>query len=143
MPLSVHTCRVGFVGIDALQITRYGQTSAVGLIFAPSREILEEALAKRKSGKLAEHWPQYVGLYTEEMRQSFRTNRSIWENLLKRESVTLLCYCTDQEHCHRTILARDILPKLGASYVGERPPPAPRPNRIEVTMSSRLLPFDE
>jgi hypothetical protein len=67
-----------------------------------------------------EAWERYVVGYLAEMRASYRANRPAWDALLAREVVTLCCYCTDPEHCHRTLLARDILPKLGATYGGER-----------------------
>lgn len=65
-------------------------------------------------------WLVYVAGYTAEMRESYRRDRAAWNALLAREVVTLCCYCTDTARCHRTLLARDILPKLGATYGGER-----------------------
>lgn len=66
-------------------------------------------------------YSDYVPAYVEEMRQSYRRWRSKWEELLARDSVTLCCYCTDPERCHRRILA-EILAKLGAVDEGERQP---------------------
>jgi uncharacterized protein YeaO (DUF488 family) len=65
-------------------------------------------------------WRDYAPQYIEEMRRSFRVNRSEWDALLTRETVTLQCFCTDAEHCHRWILRTIILPKCGALNVGER-----------------------
>ena len=65
------------------------------------------------------HWPRYVADYTHEMRMSYRRNRLAWDALLARSEVTLLCYCTDANFCHRTVLA-GILGKLGAVVKGER-----------------------
>lgn len=48
-----------------------------------------------------------------------KPNRPMWDNLLSRQRAILCCYCSDAEHCHRTILRRDILPKLGAEDCGE------------------------
>jgi uncharacterized protein YeaO (DUF488 family) len=64
-------------------------------------------------------WALYVEAYRSEMRESYRTQRAAWDALLARESVTLVCYCTDAERCHRTLLA-GILAKLGATVAGER-----------------------
>lgn len=67
-------------------------------------------------------WSAYVAGYMDEMRASYREHRAAWDALLARVIVTLVCYCSDPEHCHRTLLKRDILPKLGASSGGgERP----------------------
>ena len=64
-------------------------------------------------------WALYVEAYRGEMRESYRANRPAWNALLARESVTLVCYCTDPARCHRTLLA-GILAKLGATVAGER-----------------------
>ena len=64
-------------------------------------------------------WALYAQAYTLEMRESYRTQRPAWDALLARESVTLVCYCTDPARCHRTVLA-GILAKLGAINEGER-----------------------
>lgn len=64
-------------------------------------------------------WSAYVPAYIAEMRASYRAERSRWEALLARERAVLACFCTNAERCHRTLLARDILPKLGAAYGGE------------------------
>lgn len=67
-----------------------------------------------------EAWQRYVVGFREEMRASYRANRAAWDALLAREVVTLCCFCSDPERCHRTLVAREILPKLGAIYGGER-----------------------
>lgn len=64
-------------------------------------------------------WALYSAAYTAEMRESWRANRHVWNALLSRESVTLVCYCTDPARCHRTLLA-GILAKLGSTDAGER-----------------------
>ena len=64
-------------------------------------------------------WALYSAAYAAEMRESYRTQRAAWRALLARESVTLVCYCTDPARCHRTLLA-GIFAKLGAINEGER-----------------------
>lgn len=64
-------------------------------------------------------WGLYRQAFLGEMRESYRTQRPAWDALLARESVTLVCYCTDPARCHRTVLA-SILAKLGAINEGER-----------------------
>ena len=141
MTLHAFTARVSYRGADRLDITR---KSAVGdgLVFAPSWEILRPALdARRKASELrakgkaspfyfdgaeaesveSRAWEQYVPAYTAEMRAGYVQHRDAWERLLARDVVTLCCYCADARRCHRTVLARDILPTLGATYAGELP----------------------
>lgn len=64
-------------------------------------------------------WSTYQRTYLDEMRRSYVAHRAQWAALLARTRVVLCCYCVDAEHCHRTLLARDILPRLGATNGGE------------------------
>lgn len=130
-PLRVSTARIGTKGlIDALDITRKSGVGD-GLAFAPSWDILRPALAARREAEAARMdlrwreaseiedraWKAYRPLYIEEMRASIRRDRGPWDRLLALGHVTLVCYCTNNpDHCHRTLLAREILPKLGAIY---------------------------
>ena len=132
MTLRVHTARVAYGGPDRFDVTR-GSGGPDGAPFAPSWSILNHALdlfkkakAFRKDGEegLAEAmeesaWREYAPRYVQEMRDSWGTNRAPWTALLAREEVTLVCYCTDPERCHRRLLA-EILVKLGAKDEGER-----------------------
>jgi uncharacterized protein YeaO (DUF488 family) len=121
MTLGVYTARVTYAGPDRLDITR-SKAGPDGLPFAPSWKILRPMLElRREQGAMAAAyaWPQYVSAYTAEMRASYRDHRAAWDQLLARDAVTLLCYCTDPAQCHRTVLA-GILGKLGADVRGER-----------------------
>lgn len=121
MTLVIYTARITYAGPDRLDVTRKS-AGPDGLPFAPSWTILRPMIALRRAGgdDLAA-WPQYVEDYTAEMRTSYRERRPAWDALLARDEVTLVCYCTDATHCHRTVLA-GILGKLGASVRGERLP---------------------
>lgn len=140
MTLVVHTARLGaYRGDDALDVTRRSATGDA-LAFAPSWSILRPALADMKRGReqvgLARNpaddlegrwlqsaaWGRYWRAYVAEMAASYRGQRAAWDAILARPSVVLLCYCADASHCHRSILAREILPKLGATFAGERAP---------------------
>lgn len=141
MTLTVHTARVSYDGADRLDVTRKS-AGPDGIAFAPSWAILRPALDARTRADDArrgmhrdppigemhreaaerierEAWEAYVPAYVAEMRESYRTQRAAWRALLARESVTLVCYCTDPARCHRTLLA-GILAKLGATVAGER-----------------------
>lgn len=130
MALIVHTARMGFKGDDWLDITRKGandRTEAgghrgIGAAFAPSQRLLNEFLKRRQSrpeGETDEEWLEYCRCYTEEMRQSYRNRRDAWSKLLTFDRVVLLCFCAEASRCHRVVLARDILQKMGARYMGE------------------------
>ncbi len=130
MTLVVHTARMGFKGADWLDITEKGARErpepgghrGVGAAFAPSSRLLNEFLKKRKSrpeGETDREWLAYCNAYTLEMRKSYVARRTAWDTLLSWEHCVLLCYCVEPARCHRTLLAREILPKLGAQYMGE------------------------
>jgi uncharacterized protein YeaO (DUF488 family) len=131
--LRVQTAKLGFRGQGWLDVSlkgnrkrqgngEIGGQDGIGLAFAPSPTLLYPLIEKRKQqgGKLtAEDWSGYVAAYTREMRESYRRRREAWDKLLSRPHVVLLCFCAKPFNCHRTVLARDILPKLGAVYAGE------------------------
>ena len=139
--LKVHTARLGTRAAkdpDAFVVMRDGPPN--GHPFAPSWELLQPVLDARHVSRAGfagadeamredlrerareiEHaaWRAYVPGFMAEMRKSYRRDRLAWIELLGRERVVLLCSCQSPERCHRTILARVILPALGAKYVGE------------------------
>lgn len=120
MSLQVHTARMGWRGPGALPVTRYIVNDPLGLVFAPSKSLLDRALRIRKAKlETDETWAEYEAAYTKEMRASYRENRERWDALLAWPEATLLCFCNDPARCHRTVLAR-LLVKLGATYQGER-----------------------
>ena len=128
MTLTVHTARISTRDPDRFDVTR-GSGRGDGLAFAPSQSILTPALTLRRVGSdldaqtaatiEAAMWALYAPAYVAEMRASYRRDRGPWERLLSRGRRVLVCYCANREHCHRTLLAREILPRLGATYAGE------------------------
>jgi len=134
MTLRVHTARVSYGGPDRFDVTRKSG-GPEGTPFAPSWSILNHVIDLYKKAKsfratgddgVADAmedsaWREYAPRYVEEMRLSYRTEWPAWEALLARDEVTLVCYCTNAERCHRRLLA-EILVKLKAVYEGERTP---------------------
>lgn len=119
MTLTIHTARISYGGPDRFDVTAQSGGPA-GKPFAPTWALLRGYLLKRNRGSLTEaDWIRYRELYTREMRHTYVACREAWDALLARPEVTLVCYCTDPQRCHRTVLA-EILAKLGATYAGER-----------------------
>jgi len=126
--LAVYTARVASRDVDRLDITRKSAPPE-GVVFAPSWKILGPALEalqaakrapKHEAGRIAfDAWADYVPAYRVEMRESYKRHRATWDALLERPRVVLCCYCVDPCRCHRMLLARFILPRLGAVYRGE------------------------
>lgn len=140
----VYTARISTRDPDRFDITRKSG-GAAGTPFAPSWNILRPALDARQEARrrreIADAWPPvagsgarlvrlkaddierrawsaYVPAFEQEMRESYRRHPEAWRALLARVRVVLVCYCTDPERCHRTLLA-GILGKLGADVRGE------------------------
>ncbi len=136
MTLQVQTARMGYRGPDWLDVTlqangrradggEVGGHRGIGLFFAPSPDILYPYLSKRRHGRETDRdWLVDVAQYTVEMRSSYKRFRRAWDELLGWERVVLLCMCKDAARCHRTVLGQQILPKLGANYLGELAPHA-------------------
>jgi len=132
MAVEVWTSRISSKDPDRLDITRES-AGLDGIAFAPSWDILRPAHDARRENELhldagdqlgaslveGDAWQVYVPAFMAEMRASYRANRAAWDAMLARQRVVLVCDCTDPDRCHRTLLARDILTKLGATYRGE------------------------
>jgi uncharacterized protein YeaO (DUF488 family) len=116
--LIVCTARITYQGSDRIDVTRKG-CSLCGFFMAPSWKILAPVLQARKQGSLESEWSRYVEDYIEEMRLSQKRHPLAWADLLRREQVTLVCYCSNPLRCHRWILRTKILPALGAVDGGE------------------------
>jgi hypothetical protein len=114
--LRVYRAQIGtYRGVDALDIT-IKSAPPEGRPFAPDRW---DMVLGAKRGRLSQG--AYRAYYLDLMRKSYRERREAWDAVLARSDVTLLCYCAPTvSFCHRRILAREILPALGARYCGER-----------------------
>lgn len=129
MTLHVYAARITSRDPDRLDVT---VKSAAGdaRVWAPSWTIVNAGLALRDHARrvldtseapmvLDAMWTLYVAAYTGEMRASYAAKRAAWDRLLARERLVVCCFCTDHNRCHRTVLGRDVLPKLGAVWCGE------------------------
>ena len=125
MTLLVSTGRMGIRDPDYLDVTLQGNMRradqgergghrGVGIVFAPSPELLYPFLSKRRHGGLTElDWDDYRLRYRAEMRAGYKHHRSAWELVLSWDRVVLLCFCSDPIRCHRFLLA-DYFVALGA-----------------------------
>ena len=137
--LRVFTARVSYCGPSRLDITRKGNDPD-GVAFAPSWPLLNEAMAARHRAEDAlkgahrdhpvgamhreaahrieeEMWQAYAPRYVAEMRASYVAHRGAWDAVLRREVVTLVCFCDLAKwpgHCHR-VLCADLLARCGAA----------------------------
>lgn len=119
--LTVHSAQSRFRGAGRLDVTAT-TGGAVGRVFAPSVAVtgaLFEAQRAHRGGVPSEVWEHCRTTYLSEMRRSYKLYRPVWSHLLAQPHVVLVCVCADAERCHRTLLRRDILPRLGARDGGE------------------------
>lgn len=71
---------------------------------APSRDLLREF---KHEGL---QWEQYVPRYLSEMRsQEAQSEIKRLANLAEQRTITLMCVCEDENHCHRSLLRKLII----------------------------------
>ncbi|MCD4722373.1 MAG: DUF488 domain-containing protein [Desulfobacula sp.] len=63
-----------------------------------------------KEGKIS--WDEYKKTYKDLMRKSYQQNKDIWNEVLARDEVTLVCFCKADTNCHRYLLSK-YFSKLG------------------------------
>lgn len=110
--MELYTAQYNYSGADRLDITIKGK-DPIGKLFAPTWKMVMLS----KQGKIG--WEEYCFLYRKLMRKSYRSHKPIWDELLARSEVTLVCFCEPGSQCHRYLLA-EYLTSLGATYQGER-----------------------
>lgn len=106
--LKVYTSTIRYSGPDRFDITVKSGERA----FAPTWNMV---MGHKKGAIDAD---EYVSMYHELMRGTYRNERGKWTELMARDRVVLVCFCPPHAFCHRLLLA-DILVKLGATYEGE------------------------
>jgi len=74
-------------------------------LLAPSKELLKWVHADP-----AERWPTFVERYKREMLNHTDSRQAIQllAKLAKQTRISIGCYCSDEEHCHRSILRKLI-----------------------------------
>ena len=110
--LSIYTSQiVRYNGPDALDITVKS-----GSPFGPTWYMVYGI----KYGKITED--EYASMYHEILQTRYERNPEVFEELLSRKQVTLLCYCPPGRFCHRVLLAEWLRDNMEGHivYEGER-----------------------
>lgn len=110
--MKLYTAQYRYSGEDRLDITIKGK-DPIGRFFAPTWKMVMASKEKKLS------WDEYKSMYRALMQKSYLDNRNIWEEILRRDEVTIVCFCRAGDNCHRFLLA-DYFSKLGADYMGEK-----------------------
>ena len=110
--MKLYTAQYRYSGNDRIDITVKGQ-DPIGKCFAPTWKMVMASKEKRLS------WDEYKQKYKNLMQKSYLQNYHIWNDILNRKEVTLVCFCKPGTSCHRYLLA-DYFEKIGAAYMGER-----------------------
>jgi uncharacterized protein YeaO (DUF488 family) len=86
---------------------------------APSEALLKQARSREPGDERA--WRTFARAYRREMqRPDARATLDLLAALSRRDELEVGCYCSDESHCHRSIL-RELLAERGA-VLGERAP---------------------
>lgn len=105
--ITIRTRSVQIAKAGDLATYRWGSLRAFddGRLFAPS----EKLLSAYKAGQIG--WEDYERRYLTEMREIFRASPDAFGKLLQKGEVTLVCYESDPNRCHRRLLA-ELLEKV-------------------------------
>jgi len=104
---------------DRIDVTAQSEDT-IGVAFAPALDMRFASLDWRERREMKRR--DELKRYQEEVQQTRARSPDVWEELLARPLVTLVCYCTRATRCHRVLLA-EMLAEHGALYQGERPQP--------------------
>jgi uncharacterized protein YeaO (DUF488 family) len=72
---------------------------------APSPALIREYIKQKKIS-----WDEYVVKYTLEIKSNPKALEALsrLKSLIATRTVTILCHCKDEEHCHRSIIKQMI-----------------------------------
>lgn len=115
-PLDIYTSTLKYRGEDRLDVTVKSQ-DPVGKYFAPTWDMVMASKSKRIG------FLDYEELYYTLVRHRLDTDRratAAVEDVLKRKTVTFVCYCKDFTKCHRTLLGWLFFNDFAATFKGER-----------------------
>jgi hypothetical protein len=129
VPLIVHTARATAMPIaDALHVSipaneaigdSFGHRG-IGWAFCPTRQLRDQYRSRVAAGKDDDRfWLKCVEFYVLRMRYSYRNHRPAWETLLGWQRVVLIGEEPDPARCFSSVLAREVISRLGAVYAGE------------------------
>lgn len=106
---TIGTARINTKDPDALNTTIKSASTPEGEALAPTWQMVMDI----KNGRIT--WEQYTQQYLALLRQRYAHDKTPFLNILKRDRTILTCYCTDPQHCHRT-LAVDVLQKIAVHH---------------------------
>lgn len=105
----IKTARIGYKGKPGetvLDTTIKSASTLVEKAFAPTWEMVMGF----KNGHIT--WEQYAEQYYALMRHRYSLNPAIFHEVVKRDTIVLMCYCNKaNRQCHRYLL-QEILQKL-------------------------------
>ena len=115
--MKLWTAQYRYPGPYRLDITVKAQ-DPIGKIFAPTWDmVMKHKKASTMYNTISAN-QDYTEEYKNLMIASYDSDTSIWEEILSREYVVLVCFCPFKSFCHRNILA-GYFKTLGAEYLGE------------------------
>ncbi len=73
---------------------------------APSERLFKRYLEEWKGRGIEKYWPIYVEFFERELKSKEKIDalRMLWRLSSSGVTVGLFCYCSDPQHCHRTLI---------------------------------------
>jgi len=129
--VTIWTGRIGEGGQSEVNTTMTRASTTIGKVLAPTSNLVYGHKAYMGDARFQHFTPindeEYREGYLELIRGRFLPNWQHFRDLLKRDEVTITCFCgKDKAYCHRHIIVNSILPgcakRFGISYhyAGER-----------------------
>ncbi len=111
------TAQYAYPGPSRMDIT-HATKDRLGKFFAPTKKIVYKYKYTNNDEKVAReiYKQEYSNLILS--RQPKMTTLGIWEEIMTKPYIVLVCYCNPKSFCHRH-LVKDMLVKRGAKYIGE------------------------
>lgn len=107
--LEVYTSHIKYNKPDRLDITVKSGIS----IFAPTWDLVNNY----QTNKITQD--EFIGQYIKLLNGSYSEYKTVWDSLMSKTRVTLVCYCKPDKFCHRQILAEYLQQRFEARYIGE------------------------
>ncbi len=107
MSLAIHTAHYRYAGPDRVDITVKGKDPE-WKVFAPTWKMV---MAVKNKG--AEAHQYYLDEYYKILAN---VPLDSWNELLNKKRIVLVCFCRQEEFCHRNILANYIINRVHSAF---------------------------
>jgi len=115
--MKLWTAQYRYPGPFRLDITVKGD-DPVGKIFAPTWDMVKKHKKESTMYNRANADNNYTDDFKALMIASLDSDTVMWDEVLARDNVVIVCFCPYKAFCHRNLVA-EYLVRMGAEYMGE------------------------